>query len=176
MNEKLREELLEANTDPFDRIYSHWSQTAIKGHENPPSRERWDSIVLRLILSEDPDRVARYHDLEAAGPDSLGADAYELWHKMPTYTPNLNVPADTWPDYEKAQRGSMRRLMQAQGLLDRYNAVVEGQQRLYIEQQEARKARARSAQRSIVIIGCAGMALILILVLTVLLIIALKFL
>src|SRR5207253_9690283 len=107
-------------------------------------------------------------------PESLGADAYEHWHKMPTYTPNLNVPASAWPEYEKAQRGSMKRLMQAQGLLDRYNAAVEGQQRSYIEQQEAHKARARSAQRSIVMMGCAGMGLILILVLTVLLIIALK--
>lgn len=167
---------MDADTDPFDRIYIYWSQTAIKGRENPPSRERWDAIVLRLILSEDPDRVARYRNLEATGPDGLGADAYELWHKMPTYTPNLTVPAGTWPEYEKTQRGSMRRVMQAQGLLDRYNAAVEGQQRSYIEQQEALRARARSAQRSILIIGCAGMALILILVLTVLLIIALKFL
>jgi len=130
--------------------------------------------MLRLVLSEDPDRVARYRDLEDTGPDGLGADAYELWHKTPTYTPNLTVPADTWAEYERTQRGSMRRLMQSQGLLDRYNAAVEGQQRLSVEQQEARKARARSAQRSILIMGCSGMGVIIILVLTVLLLIALK--
>jgi hypothetical protein len=162
------------NTDPFDRIYSRYARQAMRAHFAPPSRERWDAIVLRLILSEDPDRGLRYRRLEDTGPGSLGEDAYELWRKMPTYTPNLTVPADTWPAYEMAQRASMRRLMQSQGLLDRYNATVEAAQRSYIEHQEARKVRASQAQRSVLIMGCAGLALIAIMVLTVLLIIAIK--
>ncbi|MFL5733163.1 MAG: hypothetical protein ACJ78Q_08180, partial [Chloroflexia bacterium] len=60
------------DTDPFDRIYAHWAGQAMKSAEDHPSRERWDSIVLRLILSEDPQRVARYRNLEATGPGSLG--------------------------------------------------------------------------------------------------------
>ena len=161
-------------TDPFDRIYAHWSGEAIATREDPPSRERWDSIVLRLILSEDPERVLRYRNLEATGSGTLGGDAYELWRKMPTYMPNRSVPAATWADYEPAQRGSMRRLMQAQGLLDRYSLVAEAAQRAYVEQQQAREARARSAQRSVLLVGCAGMALIALMMLTVFLIIAIK--
>jgi hypothetical protein len=162
------------DTDPFDRIYAYWSREAMAAGEDPPSRERWDSIALRLILSEDPERVLRYRNLEATGSGTLGGDAYELWRKMPTYMPNRSVPAATWADYEPAQRGSMRRLMQAQGLLDRYSLVAEAAQRAYVEQQQAREARARSAQRSVLLVGCAGMALIAFMMLTVLLIIAIK--
>jgi hypothetical protein len=129
---------------------------------------------LRLILSEDPERIVRYRNLEAAGPGTLGEDAYELWRKMPSYTPNRSVPAATWADYEVARRGSMQRLMEAQGLLDKYSVIAEAQQRAYMEQQATRKARAKSAQRSVLLIGCAGMTLIVFMLLTVLLIIAIK--
>lgn len=159
----------EAAPDPFDRLYSRWAGHATGERLDPPSRQRWDSIVLRLILSEDPDRVRRYRHIEAEGPDSLGADAYELWRKMPSYTPNLTAPSGNRLDfkaYEQAQQGSMKRLMEAQGLGDRYNAIVEAQQ--------ARKANARRAQASVIIIGCIGMSAIAFMLLTVLLIIAVK--
>jgi hypothetical protein len=162
------------DNDTFDRIYAYWGKRAIAAHDNPPSRERWDAIVLRLIMSEDPDRIARYRDLEATGPATLGDDAYELWRKIPSYMPNRAVPAAAWPDYELARRGSMRRFMEAQNLLDRYSLVAEVQQRLYLEQQAARKVKARSGQRSVLLIGCAGMSLILLMMLTVLLVIALR--
>jgi hypothetical protein len=164
------------DTDPFDRIYAYGARHAIDARDDPPSRERWDAIVLRLILSEDPDRIARYRNLEAIGPATLGEDAYELWLKMPTYMPNRSVPAANWAGYEAEQRGSMRRLMEAEGLLDKYSVIAEAQQRAYMEQQAARKARAKSAQRSVLIIGCAGMTFIVFMMLTVLLIIAIKFL
>ena len=162
------------DTDPFDRIYAHWAREAIGTREDPPSRERWDSIALRLILSEDPDRILRYRNLEATGPGTLGEDAYELWRKMPTYMPNRSVPAATWAGYEPGQRGSMRRLMQSQGLLDRYSVAAEAAQRAYVEQLQTREARARRAQRSVLLVGCAGMALIALMMLTVFLIIAIK--
>jgi hypothetical protein len=68
----------------------------------------------------------------------------------------------------------MRRLMQAQGLLDKYSLMAEAAQRAYVEQQRTREARARSAQRSVLLVGCAGMALIALMMMTVLLIIAIK--
>ena len=166
-------------TDAFDRIYAHWAGEAAAKRMDPPSRERWDAIVLRLISSEDPDRVRRYSRPEATGPESLGADAYELWLKLPEYTPNRTIPLGIWPDfasYEKAQRGSMRRYMEAHGLLSKYNALVgppiEGAQAE--QRSEAEKARARNAQARIVVIGCVGMSLIAFMALTVLLIMALR--
>ena len=160
------------DTDPFDRLYARWAKQAERQRIDPPSRERWDAIVLRLILSEDPDRVRRYRSIEANGPDSLGADAYELWHKTPDYTPNLSVPKEGFAAYEEAHRGSMRRLMEQQGILDRYNAIIAAQVERALSPEE--KARARRAQQQVLIIGCAGMGLIAIMVLTVLLIIALR--
>lgn len=167
------------SSDPFDRIYSLWAEQAMGQRKGIPSRERWDAIVLRLILSEDPDRVRRYRNLEATGPGTLGADAYELWSKMPSYTPNLTVPLGSRPDfhaYEEAQRGSMKRLMGGQGLLDKYNEMVSEASRLQEpkELSEADKARAKRAQASVFMIGCAGMAAIAFMLLTVLLIIALR--
>jgi hypothetical protein len=171
----------EGALDPFDRIYSHWAEHAIGKRQEPPSRERWDAIVLRLISSEDPDRVRRYRNLEAQGPGTLGADAYELWSKMPDYMPNRTVPSGNWPDfhaYEEAHRGSMKRLMGDQGLLDRYNEMVgltaRPQEDEPKELSDADKARARRAQANVMIIGCAGLTAIAFMVLTVLLIIALQ--
>jgi hypothetical protein len=166
-----------ATTDPFDRVYSYWAEQAIGQRKEPPSRERWDAIVLRLILSEDPDRMRRYRNLEATGPGSLGADAYELWSKMPAYTPNLSVPSGNWPDfhaYEEAHRGSMKRHMGGQGLLDTYNEMVSGERRSQEPKEltEAQQAKAKRAQANVMIIGCVGMAAIAFMILTVLLIIA----
>jgi hypothetical protein len=168
-----------ADGDPFDRIYAYWAEQAIGKRREPPSRERWDAIVLRLILSEDPDRVRRYRNLEAVGPGTLGADAYELWSKMPSYTPNLTVPSGNWPDfhaYEEAHRGSMKRLMGGEGLLDRYNEMVGAAAKPQEprELSEADKARAKRAQASVMMIGCVGLAVIAFMVLTVLLIIAVR--
>lgn len=159
-------------TDPFDRLYTRWSRQAERQRLDPPSRERWDAIVLRLVLSEDPDRVRRYRTIEANGPETLGADAFELWRKTPDYTPNLSVPRDGFAAYEEAHRGSMRRLMEGQGLLDRYGAIIAAQAPRQLTDEE--KARASRAQQQIIVMGCAGMALIVAMVLTVLLIIALK--
>ncbi len=162
----------QAEGDPFDRLYVRWAKHARHESENPPSRERWDAIVLRLILSEDPDRMRRYRQIEASGRESLGADAFELWRKTPAYTPNLSVPASGFQEYEIAQRGSMRRLMESQGLLDRYNAVIATQGARQLT--DAEKARARHAQQQVMMIGCAGIGFIVFMMLTVMLIIALR--
>src|SRR5687767_6651605 len=108
----------EDNTDPFDRLYKRWAEHAIGKRTDPPSRERWDQIVSFLLQSEDPERRRRYSYIESYGSETLGADAYALWEKMPEYTENRSVPAATWPElnaYEELHRGSMARLMQAQG-------------------------------------------------------------
>ena len=160
------------DTDPFDRLYARWAKYAQREHLDPPSRERWDAIVLRLVLSEDPDRIRRYRQIESGGADSLGADAYELWRKTPSYTPNLSVLASGFQEYEIGRRGSMRRLMENQGLLDRYNAIIAAQGARQLTAEE--KARARRAQQQVMVIGCAGMGLIALMVLTVLLLIAFK--
>ena len=157
-----------AERDPFDEIYAYWAGEAVRKRLDPPSREKWDAIVLRLILSEDPDRVRRYRRLDAKGDETLGADAYQMWNSLPDYSPGRIVNRSEWPDfdaYEREHRGSMRRLMESQGLLDRYNAIIEAQLEV--------AARARRGQTNVLIIGCAGMAAIAFMVLTVLLIIAL---
>jgi hypothetical protein len=158
-----------ADSDPFDSIYAYWAGEAIRKRLDPPSREKWDAIVLRLILSEDPDRVRRYRRLDAKGDETLGSDAYQMWSGLPDYAPGRIVRKADWPDfeaYEREHRGSMRQLMESQGLLDRYNALVQAQRES--------TAKARRAQANVLIIGCAGMAAIAFMVLTVLLIAALR--
>jgi hypothetical protein len=159
--------------DAFDRLYLEWAKSAIKQRLDPPSRERWDAIVLRLLLSEDPDRIRRYKWIESALPDGLGADAYELWRKTPGYTPNLSVPIKTIPDFEtfeQEHRGSMRRLMESQGLGDRYAAILSDYEQYLAE----RKARIKRGQTRVLVMGCAGMGVILAMMLSVLLIILLR--
>ena len=163
--------------DPFDRLYLEWAKDAIKKRLDPPSRERWDAIVLRLILSEDPDRIKRYRWLESTFPESLGADAHELWRKTPDYTPNLSVPLKTiaaLEEYAQAHQGSMRRLMESQGFGDgfgdRYNALLADYEQYLAD----RKARIKHGQTQVLIIGCAGMGFILVMILSVFLIIFLR--
>ncbi len=163
----------EPGTDPFDRLYKRWAELSLDKNPAPPSRERWDLTVLFLLSSQDPERVRRYTNVEATGPESLGSDAYDLWGKMPPYTPNLSAVVHTLPElraYEKEHRGSMRRLMAERALLGRYDAIVQAQDQYW----HTRKAKAAKGQTSVIIIGCAGMAAILMMALTVLLIIALK--
>lgn len=165
--------------DPFDKIYTHWAEQAVKRHLDPPTRERWDSIVLRLILSEDPARVRRYSRLEDSRPEGLGADAFELWRKTPPYTENLSRPFNGWEEfgaYEEKTRGSMRRLMERDGLGERYSAMIEAQERYSYTSKpdEERLARARRGQSAIILMGCAGIAAIAVMMLTVLLIIAIR--
>jgi hypothetical protein len=84
--------------------------------------------------------------------------------------PNLAAKANTVPEfhsYEEAHRGSMRRYMEEQGLLDFYVEVMARHQADF-------KARARKAQVGIITIGCIGMTILAFTVLTVLLIIALQ--
>lgn len=166
----------EAGADPFDRVYRHWAEVAVKQYLDPPSRERWDKIVMRLILSEDPSRVRRYRHLEDSGPEGLGADAYELWQKTPPYTKNLSIKFSGWPDfdaYEQAQRGSMKRVMETQGLGERYRQMVEAQEQ-YGRKPGHDPARVKRAQTSVVIMGCVGIALIGVMMLAVLVIIAVR--
>jgi hypothetical protein len=163
----------ERTPDPFDRLYSKWAGLALERRDDVPSRERWDSAVLFLLLSEDPDRVARYRRVEANGPESLGSDAFELWSKLPNYMPNRNAPVRTQNDlrtYEILHRGAMQELMEARGLGERYSAIVAEQEEYELQ----RKAKARRGQTSVMIMGCAGMGAILIMMLTVLLIIGLQ--
>ena len=162
----------EQTADPFDLLYSRWAKQAQRERLAPPSRQRWDAIVLRLLVSEDPERIRRYHRIDVAGPDSLGADAYELWRKSPAYTPNLSVPASEFAEHEKTQRGAMRRLMEAQGLLDKYNAIIEEHGPRQLTDEE--KARARRGQQQVMIIGCGGLLFLAFMVLTVLLIMAIR--
>ena len=159
--------------DAFDRLYTHWAEQAASEGLDPPSRERWDAIVLRFVLSEDPARIQRYRRIDATGPDTLGSDVYELWGKLPTYTPNLKVTAEGFEAYDETHRGSMRRLMEEQGLLDRYDALLEGRVARR-ELTEEEKVRAKGEQRSVMIIGCAGIAFLVMMALTVTLIIFLK--
>lgn len=159
--------------DPFDRIYEYWAGQALSAGLEPPSKERWDSIILRLVLSEDPDRIRRYRWLEATWEGSLGADAYDLWLKMPAYTVKRTAPVHTLTQlraYQMAHRGSLRRLMQAQGLGERYEALVQASEQYARERRE----RARRGQMRVVLLGCAGMALIAFMMLTVLLVIAIR--
>jgi hypothetical protein len=167
--------------DPFDRLYMHWAEHALRKHPNPPSRERWDEIILRLISSEDPQRVRLYRRIEAIGNDTLGGDAYELWSKMPEYTTNRSAPIKTVPElveYAAQHRGSMRRLMEAQGLGDKYSAIIAAQKpprsRFSIDPDDpADKPRVRRSQMGVLVIGCAGMLALVLMVLTALLLIGL---
>jgi hypothetical protein len=159
--------------DVFDRVYLRWAEHARGRGSQPPSRERWDAIVLRLILSRDPARIARYKYLEGQGEESLGADAFELWSKTPAYTPNLSVnikEREALRAYAESKHGSMKRLMEGQGLGERYEQILADYE-VYLA---ARKARARKGQQQVMIIGCAGMGAIVVMMLTVLLIIVLQ--
>ena len=166
--------------DPFDRLYVRWAEHALRKQLDPPSRERWDEIVLRLISSEDPERVRLYRRIEAAGDDTLGGDAYGLWSKMPGYTANRSVPLKTLPafaEYAAGYHGSMRRLMEAKGLGEKYDAIIAAQNpkrsRFSIDPENpADKPRVRRSQMSVLVIGCAGMLALVLMVLTALLIIA----
>ncbi len=165
--------------DPFDRVYMRGAEQAMRKQLDPPSRERWDEIVLRLISSEDPERVRLYRRIEAVGNDTLGGDAYELWSKMPLYTANRSVPVKTvrqLTEYAKRHRGSMRRLMESKGLGEKYSSMVAAQtprkSRLSIDPADpADKPRVRRSQMSLLVIGCVGMGVLLLMLLTALLII-----
>lgn len=167
--------------DPFDRLYVRYAQQALRKHMDPPSRERWDEIVLRLISSEDPERVRLYRRIEAVGDDTLGGDAFALWSKMPTYMPDRSIPAKTVREvneYAAEHRGSMRRLMESRGLGDKYHAIVSTpkpqRSRLSIDPEDpADKPRVRRSQTSVLIIGCAGMGTLLLMLLSALLLIGL---
>jgi hypothetical protein len=167
--------------DPFDRLYMVWAEHAMSKHFDPPSRERWDEIVLRLISSEDPQRVRLYRRIEAAGSDSLGGDAYDLWSKMPNYTTNRNAPIKTVPElveYAAQHRGSMQRLMEAQGLGEKYSAIIAAQKPrrspFSIDPDNpADKPRVRRSQMGVLVIGCVGMLALVLMVLTALLLIGL---
>jgi hypothetical protein len=129
--------------------------------------------VLLLLLSKDPDRVQRYHRIEATGPESLGSDAYDLWLKMPEYMLNRTVKRNTQSAlkaYETAHQGTMGELMERRGLGDLYNTILAQQEEI----ERWRRAKARKGQTNVIIIGCAGMGAILIMILTVLLIIGLQ--
>lgn len=166
--------------DPFDRLYERWAEHALRKHLDPPSRERWDEIVLRLISSEDPERVRLYRRIEAAGDDTLGGDAYGLWSKMPLYTTNRSVALKTLPqlaEYATGHHGSMRRLMEAKGLGEKYHAIVAAQKpkrsRFSIDPDDpADKPRVRRSQMSVLAISCAGMLALILMALTALLLIA----
>ncbi len=163
----------EQDQDPFDRLYSRWANHALDRRLDPPSRERWDATVLFLLSSEDPERMARYRDIGLGRGESLGADAYELWAKTPDYFENKSAHMKTQRElneYEQTHRGSMRSLMEARGLGDRYRAMVERQ----VEYDRVRKEKAKRAQNRILVMGCAGMGTILLMMLVVFLIIALQ--
>jgi hypothetical protein len=159
--------------DLFDRLYMKWANTALDKRMDPPSRERWDQIVLFLLMSKDPARIARYRRILAEGPESLGSDAYDLWKKIPEYMSSRAPGVKTQPQlnaYAEANQGAMRTLMEGRGLLKLYNTIVAQQEEIERE----RKARARRGQTSVIIMGCAGMGAILIMMLLVFIIIALK--
>lgn len=159
--------------DPFDRLYSRWANHALDKRVDPPSRERWDEIALFLLCSRDPERVARYRDIASWRGEGLGADAYELWDKMPDYTVNKSAGVKTQKEleaYEAANRGTMRTLMEARGLGERYREIVAAQ----VEYDRIRQERAKRAQNSVLIMGCAGMGAIVLMIMVVFLIIALQ--
>jgi Asp/Glu/hydantoin racemase len=64
----------------------------------------------------------------------------------------------------------MRDLMERRGLLDRYDTIIAAQEELERE----RRVRAKRSQRSIIIMGCAGMVTILIMMIVVFTIIIVK--
>ena len=152
--------------DAFDRLYRRWAEHALGKRRDPPSREVWDSIVLRLLLSEDPVRVRSYRRIEAWGPESLGEDAYELWSMMPDYTANRSVPVKTRKDlmaYSEAHVGSMKRLMRGQGLGERYESIMETQREI--------QSQIKRGQSRVLTIGCIGISAMIFMFLIVLLII-----
>lgn len=159
--------------DPFDKLYNRWAIFTLDKRRDPPSRERWDEIVLFLLTSRDPARQARYLDVASGKGESLGADAYKLWTDMPEDASGRTAPVHTkkeFAEYEKAHIGSMRGLMEARGLGERYNSIVAGQ----VAFDAARSQRARKAQTSLIIMGCAGIGAIILMMLAVLLIIGLQ--
>lgn len=159
--------------DLFDRIYLKWGTYALNHRLDPPQRERWDEIVLFLLMSKDPVRMARYKRIEADGPESLGSDAYELWRKLPDYMParlpELNTVA-LLKAHAEAHPGTMRALMERRNLGDLYSTIIAEQEEI----EKERRARAKRGQQSIIIMGCAGMGAILIMILTVMFIILLQ--
>jgi hypothetical protein len=87
---------------------------------------------------------------------------------MPPYTQNLTAPVHTEAelrDYEATHRGSMKRLMDARGLAERYREIVDT---------KPDPARVRAGQTRVMLIGCAGIALIGLMVAVVVLIIIIK--
>jgi len=159
--------------DVFDRLYMKWATVALDKRLDPPSRPRWDEIVLFLLMSKDPERMARYRRIEADGPDTLGSDAYNLWKKMPDYMSGRAANVKTQPQlkaYAEANLGAMRTLMEQRGLQELYDTVIAKQEEI----EQERRARARRGQTNVMIMGCAGMGAILIMLLVVLVIIALK--
>jgi hypothetical protein len=159
--------------DPFDRLYSHWANHALDKNTNPPSKRRWDEAVYFLLRSEDPDRRARYRRIAATQQGSLGADAYELWRQLPDYTPDKHAPAANMNDlryYEGINAGSMGRYLESIGEGEWYRRILDEQ--VEVERQRAEKGR--RGQMSVVIIGCVGLAAIAFMILTVLLIIAIR--
>jgi hypothetical protein len=163
----------EQTADPFDKLYSKWATFALGKRRDAPSRERWDVIVMFLLTSRDPARQERYVDVASGKGESLGSDAYKLWLEMPDDAPNRAAPAHTkeeLAEYEKEHRGSMRAVMEARGLGERYNSIVTGQ----VAFDTARSQRARKAQTSLIIMGCAGIGAIILMMLAVLLIIGIQ--
>lgn len=158
----------------FDRLYGRWAVHALGKGSKPPSRERWDVTILFLLSSHDPDRIARYSRIDAPGDSSLGADAYELWGKMPDYTPNLYAPVRSREElsaYKAAHSGSMKRLMQERGLGERYDEIIAAQQ----EHARLLQERGKRAQQSLIAMGCAGIGFIIMMMLGVFVVIALRF-
>lgn len=180
-NSELNTHNSQLSEDPFDRLYMRWAEHALRKHLDPPSRERWDEIVLRLISSEDPQRVRLYARIEAVGEDTLGGDAYELWSKMPAYTTNRSTPIKTLPElktYAAQHRGSMRRLMEARGLGEKYSGMAPAEKprrsAFSIDPDDpADKPRVRRSQMGVLGIGCAGMLALLVMLLAALLLIGL---
>jgi hypothetical protein len=163
----------EQTVDPFDKLYSKWATYALDKRRDPPSRERWDAIVMFLLTSRDPARQERYVDVASGKGESLGSDAYKLWLEMPDDASNKTAPVRTkeeLAEYEKEHLGSMRTVMEARGLGERYNSIVTEQ----VAFDTARSQRARKAQTSVVIMGCVGIGAIILMMLTVLLIIGLQ--
>ncbi len=159
--------------DPFDRLYSHWANYALDKNSNPPSKKRWDEAVYFLLRSEDPTRKARYRRIAATQPGSLGADAYELWQQLPDYTADKHAPATNKNDlryYEGINAGSMARYMEGIGQGEWYRRILVEQ----AEVERQRREKGRRGQMSVIIIGCVGLASIAVMILTVLLIIALR--
>lgn len=160
-------------SDPFDKLYSRWANIALDKRSDPPSREKWDATVLFLLMSKDSARVTLYRDISLGRGESLGADAYDLWKKMPDYTVKKYAGVKTQKDlraYETVHLGGMRELMEARGLGEKYREIINNQ----VEYDKVRGAKARKAQNSIIIMGCSGIGAIVLMMLAVLLIIALQ--